>query len=156
MRKLFIIILLVICTKGMAQSGEPVVKFINPKSVYTPKGYSHAAIIELGTCKMVILSGQVPFDAQGNLVGKGDIKKQAEQVFLNIKNAIAEAGGSMDNLVRLGYFLAEGAEIQPVRDIRDKFINTKTPPASTLVKVSSLFREGLLLEIEATFIIPKE
>jgi enamine deaminase RidA (YjgF/YER057c/UK114 family) len=47
----------------------------------------------------------VPLDSDGNLVGKGDISKQAEQVFINIKNAIADAGGNMENIVKLNYFL---------------------------------------------------
>ena len=61
----------------------------------------------------------------------------------------------MDHLVKLNYFVLDGNEIQPIRDVRDKYINTKTPPASTLVKVSGLFREDILIEIEATFVIPK-
>jgi enamine deaminase RidA (YjgF/YER057c/UK114 family) len=140
-------------TPALAQ--EPLVKFNNPKSIHPPKGYSHSATIDLGTCRMVIVSGQVALDEQGNLVGKGDISRQAEQVFQNIKNAITATGGNMDHLVKLNYFLLLGQDIQPIRDVRDKFINTNTPPTSTLVKVSGLFREDILLEIEATFVIPK-
>lgn len=146
--------LLALTTQGFSQARQPIVKFDNPKTLYTPKGYSHSAIIDLGNCKMVLLSGQVPLDNQGNLVGKGDLAKQAEQVFLNIQNAIGSAGGTMEHVVRLNIYLVDGADIQPVRDVRDKFIYTKTPPASTLVKVSGLFRDDILLEIEATFIIP--
>jgi 2-iminobutanoate/2-iminopropanoate deaminase len=150
-----IISMLILPIAGISQTNKSIVKFDNPKNLYPPKGYSHVAIIDLGNCKMVMLSGQVPFDSLGNLVGNRDISKQTEQVFLNIKNAIADVGGSMENIVKLNYFLVEGEEVQPVRDIRDKFINTKTPPISTLVKVSRLFRDDILLEVEATFIIPK-
>jgi enamine deaminase RidA (YjgF/YER057c/UK114 family) len=151
----FIILTLCLPVMAVAQTESANVKFINPKTLYAPKGYSHVAIIDLGNCQMVMLSGQVPLDSDGNLVGKGDISKQAEQVFINIKNAIADAGGNMENIVKLNYFLVEDQDIQPVRDIRDKFINTKTPPASTLVKVSRLFRDDVLLEVEATCVIPK-
>ena len=149
------ILLFIAFFSNPAQAQQTLVKFDNPKSIYPPKGYSHTVTIDLGTCRMIILSGQVALDLQGNLVGKGDLGSQAEQVFQNIKNGITAAGGNMDHLVKLNYFVLDGNEIQPIRDVRDKYINTKTPPASTLVKVSGLFREDILIEIEATFVIPK-
>lgn len=121
-----------------------------------PKGYSHAAIIDLGNCQMIVLSGQVPLDSKGNLVGQGDLGKQAEQVFFNIKNILSDLGGTMDNVVKLGIFVTDVSQIQTFRDTRNKFINIKNPPASTLVQVSKLFRDDVLLEVEATAIIPKK
>jgi 2-iminobutanoate/2-iminopropanoate deaminase len=131
------------------------VTFINPASIATPKGYSLSAVIDLGNCQMIILSGQVPLDRDGNLAGRGDLEKQTEQVFSNIKNILAELGGTMDNLVKLGVFMTDVSQIQHFRDVRNKFINTKTPPASTLVQVGKLFMDDILIEVEATAIIPK-
>ncbi len=139
-----------------SQSDTSIVMFKNFSSVGTPKGYSHAAIIDLGNSQMVILSGQVPFDNNGNLVGKNDLGKQTEQVFLNIKNILSELNGSMDNLVKIGIYLKDVSQIQAFRNARDKFINLKTPPTSTLVEVNKLFRDDVLLEVEATAIIPKK
>jgi reactive intermediate/imine deaminase len=147
--------LLFLSMLGWAQL-DTSVKFINPASVSTPNGYSHASIVDLGNCKMVIISGQVPLDNQGNLIGRGDFKKQTEQVFVNIKNIVIEAGGTMDHVVKLGIYLVDIAEIQTLRDVRNKFINLKNPPASTLVQVNKLFREDVLIEVEATAIIPKK
>jgi 2-iminobutanoate/2-iminopropanoate deaminase len=141
---------------AFSQTKPAAVQLINPATVATPKGYSQAAVIDLGNCKMMILSGQVALDPQGNLIGKDDAGKQAEQVFLNIQHIIESAGGTMDNVVKLGYFITDVAQIQTIRNVRDKFINTKTPPASTLVQVNKLFRNDILIEIEATAIIPKE
>jgi reactive intermediate/imine deaminase len=137
-----------------AQSA-PNVQLINPETLAAPRGYSHAAVIDLGNCKMVIMSGQVAFDPKGNLVGGNDIAKQTEQVFRNIKSIVEAAGGKMDHLVKLGYFTTDVSRLGDVRTIRDQFINTKTPPASTLVQVNKLFREDVLIEIEATAVIPK-
>jgi reactive intermediate/imine deaminase len=148
--------LLFLSTLGWAQLDTSIVKFINSASVSTPKGYSHASIVDLGNCKMVIISGQVPLDNQGNLIGKGNFKKQTEQVFVNIKSIVIEAGGTMDHVVKLGIYLVDIAEIQTLRGVRDKFINLKNPPASTLVQVNKLFREDVLIEIEATAVIPKK
>jgi enamine deaminase RidA (YjgF/YER057c/UK114 family) len=149
---LAIFISLALTTKAQT---APNVQLINPESVSTPRGYSHAAVIDLGNCKMVIMSGQVALDPKGNLVGANDIAKQTEQVFRNIKNIVEAAGGKMDHLVKLGYFTTDVSRIADVRTIRDQFINTKTPPASTLVQVNKLFREDILIEIEATAVIPK-
>lgn len=139
---------------SFSQQDTSLVKLINPPSLSTPRGYSHVAEINLGNCTMLIISGQVALDEKGNLVGKDDMAKQAEQVFKNIKNCVANAGGTMDNIVKLSYFILDVSQIQKVRDVRDKFINTTKPPASTLVQVSKLFREDILIEIEATAIIP--
>ena len=147
-----IFISLALTTKAQTASN---VQLINPENVATPRGYSHAAVIDLGNCKMVIMSGQVALDTKGNLVGANDIAKQTEQVFRNIKSIVEAAGGKMDHVVKLGYFTTDVSRIADVRTIRDQFINTKTPPASTLVQVNKLFREDVLIEIEATAVIPK-
>jgi 2-iminobutanoate/2-iminopropanoate deaminase len=62
----------------------------------------------------------------------------------------------MNDIVKLSYYLKDVSKIQQVRAIRDMYINTQTPPASTLVEVSKLFRDDMLIEIEATAVIPKK
>ncbi|MBS1531413.1 MAG: RidA family protein [Bacteroidetes bacterium] len=154
--KLLILVpLLLSSAMALAQTDTPLVKLINPATVAAPRGYSHAAEIDLGTCKMLILSGQVAFDNEGHLVGPGDYEKQTEQIFRNIKHIVESAGGKMDNLVKIGVYMRDVGQIQAFRTARDKFVNTKTPPASTLVEVSELFRDDVLIEIEATAIVPK-
>jgi 2-iminobutanoate/2-iminopropanoate deaminase len=155
MKKIALFPSLFIAMAGMSQTKSSNVEFANPSSVASPKGYSHAAIIDLGNYKMIIMSGQVAFDKQGNLIGKDDVKKQTEQVFLNIKSIVEELGGSMNNIIKLSYFLTDVTKIQTIRSVRDEFINIKSPPASTLLEVSKLFRDDLLIEIEATAIIAK-
>jgi enamine deaminase RidA (YjgF/YER057c/UK114 family) len=131
-------------------------QLVNPSSVATPKGYSQVARIDLGNSVMLLISGQVPLDKQGNLIGMDDFARQTEQVFTNIKNIIEEAGGTMNHLAKLSYFIKDVSKIQLLRDIRDKFIYTQTPPASTLVEVSKLYRDDVMIEIEATAVIPKK
>lgn len=121
-----------------------------------PHGYAQTAQIDLGNCKMIIISGQVAFDNKGTLVGNGDFEKQAEQVFLNLKNTVESAGGSMDDIVKLGIYVIDMSQIQTLRAVRDKFVNVKHPPASTLVQVNKLFRDDVLIEVEATAIVPNK
>jgi len=155
MKLLCTIALLLLSCTSFAQTENNVVQFINPPALSTPNGYSHAAVIDLGTCTMVILSGQVAFDKQGNLVGKDDIEKQTDQVFRNIKAIAAAAGGSMNHVVKLNFLVTDVSQLPAIRRIRDRYINTKTPPASTLAQVNRLFREDVLIEIEATLVIPR-
>ncbi|OOQ59397.1 endoribonuclease L-PSP [Mucilaginibacter pedocola] len=127
----------------------------NPPAVVTPKGYSQVAVIDMGNSYMLLLSGQVALDKSGQLVGKGDVAAQIEQTFANIKAIVESKGGTMANVVKLNYYLIDVANIQTVRAIRDKYIDVNHPPASTLVQVSKLFRDDVLVEIEATAVIPK-
>ena len=151
MKPILLLATLFIAFNGFSQTTTT---FINPPGLAGPGGYSQAAVVNLGTAKMVIMSGQIALDKQGNLVGKDDLEKQTEQVFRNIKLLAEAAGGTMDNIVKLSYFITDASKVKMIRTVRDQFINTKTPPASTLVQVNRLFREDLLIEIEATAVIP--
>jgi 2-iminobutanoate/2-iminopropanoate deaminase len=156
MKFIFFIVLIFAAPNIFSQSDTSIVKFTNPPVVSPGKGYSQTVQVDLGNCTMLVLSGQVPFDKDGNLIGKDDLAKQTEQVFSNIKNIIEDAGGTINNLIKINIYLLDANKVQTVRDVRDKFINTLKPPASTLVQVSKLFRDDILIEIEATVIIPKK
>jgi enamine deaminase RidA (YjgF/YER057c/UK114 family) len=155
MKKLIFIPISFISYVGWTQSSTTPTTFSNPSSVSKPKGYSHASVIDLGQSKLVILSGQIALDSSGTLIGKDNLEKQTQQVFVNIRNILKEIGGSMNDVVKLNYYMLDVKQIQVVRNIRDKFINLETPPTSTLVQVSKLFRDDLLIEIEATAVIHK-
>jgi 2-iminobutanoate/2-iminopropanoate deaminase len=145
--------LTLITSTGLAQT-DTIVRFVNPPSVSSPKGFSQAVQVDLGTCKMLLISGQVALDQQGNLVGKANFAGQATQVFNNIKNIIEAQGGKINDLVKISIYLTDINQLKTFREIRDQFINTKCPPASTLVQVNHLFRDDVLLEVDATAIIP--
>jgi 2-iminobutanoate/2-iminopropanoate deaminase len=155
MKRLLPLVILFLSTACFAQQ-KTTVSFVNPPTVAPPKGYSQVAVIDMGTSKMLMLSGQVGLDKDGKLVGNGDVAKQIEQTFSNIKAIVESQGGTMGNVVKLNYYLLDVANIQTLRTIRDKFIDVNHPPASTLVQVSKLFREDVLVEIEATAVIPKK
>jgi enamine deaminase RidA (YjgF/YER057c/UK114 family) len=129
-------------------------EFLNPKTLMAPAGYSHIAKASGGTT--VYLAGQVSTDASGKLIGEGDIEAQAEQVFKNLKAAVEAAGGTMADLVKMNVFLVAevGAdEVPKIRAVRERYVNTAHPPASTLVVVSRLARPGWLIEIEAIAVV---
>jgi 2-iminobutanoate/2-iminopropanoate deaminase len=139
-----------------AQMLQRVVTLKNPAGVSIPKGYSQVAEVDLGKSRMLMLSGQVALNDKGELIGKDDVETQTRQVFTNIKSIVEAEGGTMADVVKLSYYLKDVSKIQEVRNVRDTFINTQTPPASTLVEVSKLFRDDILIEIEATAIVAKK
>ena len=122
-------------------------RFLSPDTLPPPFGYSH--VVDAPASRIVYLSGQVPLDAAGELVGEGDFAAQVRQVFENLTAALAAADASWDDVVKLNYFVRDVGEVASLRAIRDEYVNTERPPASTLVEVSRLFREEVLVEIEA-------
>ena len=128
------------------------VRFLNPPTLSKPPGYTH--VVEVTSGKMIFLSGQVALDVDGNLVGKGDLAAQTRQIFENIQNALNAVGADCTNIVKFTYFTTDFSGLYALRDIRDEYINTDNPPTSTAVQVSRLFREDILIEIEAIAVVP--
>jgi enamine deaminase RidA (YjgF/YER057c/UK114 family) len=119
------------------------VRFINR----SPVGYSN--VVEVRGGRTLYIAGQVAVDQKGTLIGPGDFHAQANQVFANLKSRLAEGGASFKDVVKLNYYVTDATDVQALRDIRNTYVNTENPPASTLVVVKRLVREEYLLEIEA-------
>lgn len=124
-------------------------RFINPPGLSQPKGYTHVVVVPAGG-QTIYLSGQVALDKDGKLVGKDDFTAQAEQVFANIDTALKAAHGSFKDVVKLTFYVTDATKVPALRIVRDKYIDTAHPPASTLVEVKRLFRDDLLIEVDAT------
>ena len=116
------------------------------EGVAAGRGYSQ---VVTGHGRLVVVSGQVAQDDRGELVGAGDAEVQARQVFENLRRCLAEAGAGFDDVVKLGLFVLDVADLAAVRAARDAVIDTTRPPASTAVQVAALFAPGYLLEAEA-------
>jgi reactive intermediate/imine deaminase len=128
-------------------AADKLVTFINPDTMPKPNGYTN--VVEVRSGRTIYIAGQVALNRDGQAVGIGDLAMQTKQVFENIKAALEAANATFDEVVKLTYFLTDISQIQVVRDIRDAYINTSHPPASTAVEVGRLFREHFLIEIEA-------
>lgn len=123
-------------------------QFKNSEKVFEIKGLSQAVVIPFENQKMIILSGQIPLNNQGELVGN-DVKTQSIQIFENIKSVLETCGANLGDIVKLGIFITDISQIAGYREARDQFINLDTPPTSTLVEVKGLFRSDVFIEIEA-------
>jgi len=97
---------------------------------------------------LLFISGCVALDADGKLVGEGDVVEQARQVFENIGLCLAAAGASFADVVKVTTFLTNIDDRARINPVRQEFFGD-TRPASTLVEVSRLAVPGARLEIEA-------
>lgn len=118
-----------------------------PQSMPPSNGYTH--VVEVLEGRTIYVSGQVAVHPNGDLIGSGDLAAQTKQVFENIKAALAASDASFRDVVKLTYFLTDISQIHVVRAIRDEYVNTNNPPASSAVEVSRLVNDHFLIEIEA-------
>ncbi|MEE1783592.1 RidA family protein [Streptomyces sp. SP17BM10] len=117
-----------------------------PPGVAPGTGYTQ---VVTGTGRLVQVSGQVAFDEHRNLVGVGDPKAQARQVFENLRRCLAAAGAGFDDVVKFTIFVTDIGYLPAIREARDEHVNTANPPASSAVQVAALFMPEVLIEIEA-------
>jgi len=132
------------------------IRFLNPKSLSKPPGYSH--VVEMtGPGRTVWIAGQLGLDHAGKIVGApGDFRAQAVQTFENLKAALAEVGATFADVVKVNNYLIDIAHLPIFREVRDQYLNTSAPPASTTLAIAKLAREGALLEIEAVAVLPSK
>ncbi|WP_139490659.1 RidA family protein [Brevibacillus dissolubilis] len=121
--------------------------FINPETMPPTFGYTH--VVEVRNARTIYVSGQIALNKDGQVVGAGDLAVQTKQVFENIKSALDAAGVGFHDVVKLTFFVTDISQMGIVREIRDQYINTVNPPASSAVEVRKLIRDDLLIEVEA-------
>ncbi len=119
---------------------------ITPSDVAPGFGYSH---VVAATGRLIAVSGQVALDESGQLVGPGDPEAQARQVFENLRRCLAAADATFADVVKLTVYVTDLAAMTAVRAVRDEYVDTTRPPASSAVQVAGLVLPELLLEIDA-------
>jgi enamine deaminase RidA (YjgF/YER057c/UK114 family) len=128
-------------------------RFMNPSAIAKPGGYSHVVEIT-GPGRIVYIAGQLGLKPDGSIAG--DFRAQAVQAFENMKSALAAVGAGFDDVVKLNNYLVDIASNLPIyRDVRDKYVNTGQPPASTTICVPALARPDALYEVEAVVMLAK-
>ncbi|MGH8464872.1 MAG: RidA family protein [Pseudomonas sp.] len=131
------------------------VAFSNPPGVAAPAGYSHVAVVPAGH-RTIYVAGQLGFLPDGTMAGEpGDFSAQAEQAFRNVSEALRSAGSSWDQVVKINMYVTDARSQLPLlRQVRDRFVNTDSPPTSTTVQIASLVVPGALFEIDAVAVQP--
>jgi enamine deaminase RidA (YjgF/YER057c/UK114 family) len=129
-------------------------RFLNPKTMAKPPGYT--AVVETsGPGRTVYIAGQLGVDLDNKFVGgPGDFRAQCAKAFENLGFALVAVGAAFKDVVKINNYLVDMAHVGIFREVRDSFLNTKAPPASTTVAISQLARPGALFEIEAIAVLP--
>jgi len=128
------------------------IRFSNPDAIQKPPGYSHVVEVT-GPGRTVYFAGQLGIDKSGRM--GADAREQMEIAFENVKAALAFVGAGFEHVVKLNNYVVDiGANLAHYREVRDKYVNTASPPASTTVGVPQLARPGALFEVEAIAILP--
>ena len=125
-------------------------RVLNPAAVQAKGSYSPGWEVSGG--RAVFVAGQIPWDENGNTVCKGDVAGQTRQVFANIGAVLAEAGGTLDDVVKITVFAADIRYRDEINRVRTETFS-EPYPASTQVAVASLVDPEWLVEIEAVAFI---
>jgi enamine deaminase RidA (YjgF/YER057c/UK114 family) len=129
-------------------------RFSNPSTLAKPPGYSYV-VEATGPNRLIFIAGQLGLDMENRLVGSpGDFRAQANKAVENLKLALADAGATLKDVVKINNYLVDMSHISIFREVRDSHFNMSAPPASTTVAISQLARPGALFEIEAIAVLP--
>lgn len=125
----------------------------NPDGVAPPVGtYSHVVRVETGDAVWLHIAGQVAIDPSGAVVGHGDMRRQTEQVFENLRAILEANGASFADLVKINTYVRSLDDLAAMREVRSRYL-TDDLPASTAVQVVALVMPELLIEIDAVAVI---
>lgn len=124
-------------------------EFINPTNVHKPVGGYHHAV-KVGNT--IYTSGQVALDLEGNLVGKGDLPRQFEQAFENLKRVLEAGGATMDDVVQIRIYVTDYSKMADIGDVWVKYLGPTLPPALA-VEVARLQGEDYMVEMIATAVV---
>lgn len=124
-------------------------RFIYPEGLVRPPTYTPVVAARGG--RTIYVSGQVPVNAKGELVGKGDLAAQAEQAFRNVETALKGAGATFADVVKITTFVVgfRPEHRAVMHGVRSKYVSKENPPASTLLGVQALAVADYLIEVEA-------
>jgi enamine deaminase RidA (YjgF/YER057c/UK114 family) len=146
------ITLLATLVPAAAQTGTDI-RFVNPEPLGPSRGYTY--VIDVNhPGRIVYLAGQLGTDPSGKVVS-ADFREQATKAYENIKVALASVGAQFKDVIKMNVYLTDIRTQLPLhRDVRDKYVNTAAPPASTTIEISRLAREGGLIEVEVVAVLP--
>ncbi len=133
-----------------------VAKGFNPAGSWGPngRGFNMAVVQQSG--RIIHFTGQVAWDEDENLVGKGDVRLQSRQCFRNIIAVLQAVGGTLEDLVSITTYFTDRAQLPIIQDVRNEFFDPGTAPASTSIMVAGLGHQDFLVELTPVAVVPEE
>jgi len=132
------------------------VETLNPNGLFKPDTYSQVAVAQ--GARTIYLSGQVAMDAQGSVVGKGDLAAQVEQAYLNVGTALAAVGATFQDIAKLTVYVVDWTPDKMEKLMTGALraaerIGFDAKRAITLIGVAALASPDFLLEVEAVAVL---
>lgn len=130
-------------------------QFLNPPTLCPTFGWTQVVTATGG--KTAYISGQVSVNERGEVLGKGDLRRQTEQTYENLKHALTAVGATFRDVVKMNLYVVglKPEHVPILREVRSRYVSAEQPPASTLVGVSALVGADWLIEIEVVAVIPE-
>ena len=131
------------------------VQHINPDGLNKNPAFTNVIVVT-GSAKTIYIGGQDAVDGSGNIVGKGDLKAQAEQVFKNLEAALSAAGAGLEHVIKWNLYIVQGQPIQPGFEVFQRVWGRRpNPPTITGLFVAGLAHPDFLLEMDAIAVVPE-
>lgn len=118
-----------------------------------PNGHFSQAIAIAAQGKLVFISGMTARVPDGSIAGLGNIEVQTRQVCENVKAAVEEAGGTLDDIVRVDVYVRNMEHFEQIHKVRREYF-TGIAPASTMVEVTKFTSPDYLIEMNAIAVLP--
>jgi enamine deaminase RidA (YjgF/YER057c/UK114 family) len=135
-------------TKGQVQ-------YLNPDSLNKNPAFTNVVVVS-GPAKTIYIGGQDAVDASGNIVGKGDLKAQTEQILKNIQAALAAGGAQPEHVVKWNVYVVQGQSVQEgLAAFQSVWGNRPNPPAISVLFVAGLAHPDFLAEMDAIAVVPE-
>ena len=131
------------------------VQHLNPDTLNRNPAFSNVVVVT-GPVKTIYIGGQDAVDAAGQIVGKGDIRMQTEQVFKNLQAALEAAGAGLEHVVKWNILIVQGQSLLAGFEVFQRVWGRRpNPPAITGMFVAALANPEFLIEMDAIAVIPQ-
>ena len=135
--------------------GAGSVRYIDPDSLNKNPAFTNVVVVQ-GNVKTVHIGGQNAVNASGEIVGKGDIVAQVEQIVANLRAALATGGAGPEHIIKWNVYVVEGQSLQAgFAAFQNAWPEVPNPPAITGVFVPALAHPDFLVEIDAVAVVPQ-
>jgi enamine deaminase RidA (YjgF/YER057c/UK114 family) len=140
--------------KGASTALDGRVEFLNPDGLSRNPAFSNVAVVS-GSVRTIYIGGQDAVDAEGNIVGIGDIAGQTEQVLRNLRTALAAAGAGPEHVVKWNVFVVDGQDFASgYAAFQRVWGDQPNPPVITAAVVKGLAHPDFLVEMDAIAVVP--
>ncbi len=138
-----------------AGGGAGSVRYIDPDSLNKNPAFTNVVVVE-GNVKTVHIGGQDAINASGEIVGKGDIVAQTEQILANVRAALEAGGARPEHIIKWNLYVVEGQSLEAgFGAFQNAWPQRPNPPAITMAFVSGLAHPDFLVEMDAVAVVPQ-